>query len=68
MLINSGSQVNYFAGPNENPVIRAGHGGVYSIRNGQSCNPRGVVHNAAMRTRETLVLILIPNELNQQRF
>src|SRR5260370_16992873 len=42
----------YFAGPNENPVTRTGRSGVYSIRNGRSCNPCGVVHNAAMRMRE----------------
>src|SRR5260370_15987613 len=42
----------YFAGPNENPVTRTGRSGVYSIRNGRSCNPCGVVHNAAMRMPE----------------
>ena len=38
--------------PNENPVTRTGRSGVYSIRNGRSCNRCGVVHNAAMRMRE----------------
>src|SRR5260370_5029833 len=42
----------YFAGPNENPVTRTGRSGVYSIRNGRSCNRCGVAHNAAMRMCE----------------